>query len=133
MRERAVSAVPTVEEITVLHPLSAAGGGDVLEDTQGAVGVLLVHEPDIAVAWRSESRDFEVGGGAAGHGLGHRLSRVTTDYSAAELGNLAEGHQQSKRVPQKPRNERAAADRMKLEAFDLMVGADGIEPPTFAL
>jgi hypothetical protein len=64
--------------------------------------------------------------------LGHRSTRVSTVYSAAELRNLLEA---ADRV-QKSRNDRAAADWMKKNARKrviCLVGADGIEPPTFAL
>ena len=44
--------------------------------------------------------------------LGHRSTRVTTDYSAAELRNLLGCRQPRAKVPQKSRNDRAAADGM---------------------
>jgi hypothetical protein len=44
--------------------------------------------------------------------LGHRSTRVTTDYSAAELANLLNAANQVK----KSRNDGAAADCMKKKA-----------------
>jgi hypothetical protein len=64
--------------------------------------------------------------------LGHRSTRVTTDYRTAELRNLLDA---ANRV-QKSRNDGVASDSVRERTRNCLielVGADGIEPPTFAL
>jgi hypothetical protein len=64
--------------------------------------------------------------------LGHRSTRVTTDYRAAELRNLLDA---AIRV-QKSRNDAVATDSVRERTRNCLielVGADGLEPPTFAL
>jgi integrase len=64
--------------------------------------------------------------------LGHRSTRVTTDYSAAELRSLLNAANRLK----KSRNDGVASNGVRFgvrKTLNLLVGADGIEPPTFAL
>src|SRR5579862_2039139 len=66
-------AVRAIAEITVLHPFTAAGSRDVLQDAKGAVGLFLVYQLHVAVTRRNDRLEFHV---AAGIGLAAQQDRA---------------------------------------------------------